>query len=248
MTSGGGDVQALEFTSLGYELAGYLSSLKSRYQTQVPGIEPAQFLATVQSTRVVTEDNLELDGKAVDAINVPDLKLIRVSRGRWHDSVGDQEFRVGLVFHEYLGIMRMNDQRYDVTKDFLQLLARYGFESAKQISCHSFQRRPYSPDITDDGKLDLTISNRSLFNGMVAFQLADQNVDATAIMDRFTREVPPSVYEMYQFEDPTQRFHFTITVKIPNGTESYDSTAVVSDIISGERTFLSFELKCTVDP
>lgn len=246
MTSGGGDVYALEFTALAYEVAGYLETLDQKQNIRVQGLDPRELLAAIQVTRVVTADALVLNEQPVDAINTPELKLIRIDRGRWRDSAGDAPHRMGLVFHEFMGILRKDDSHYALSQELLGLLSRYGFASSREIECLSYQRRLFSPDALDDGRFKVRISNRGVFQALAHFELSERQVNATTLMDRFTREVPPGVYEALSYKDRTGSFRLDLRLDIPDGQESFESTAVLSDGSGGQRLYLTFDLRCKV--
>lgn len=109
----GGDQYASEFVDMGYAIADIL--LKK------PGseISAAEFLAVVKATKVISSENLSLNGKAIDAINYPDATppRIEMSRQGWDRMRSDGlNERIFLVFHEYLGIMKKDDSRYQISK------------------------------------------------------------------------------------------------------------------------------------
>ncbi|HLD99199.1 MAG TPA: hypothetical protein VJB59_03005 [Bdellovibrionota bacterium] len=113
--SGGGDSYAQEFTSLGQVVLGV--ALKSG---QLPPAELNAFQVAVRDTRVVSNQHLFLAGAEVDAINHPAEPRIEVSRSRWDGLKGNVSGKLALVFHEYSGIARLDDQRYKLSGPFLQ--------------------------------------------------------------------------------------------------------------------------------
>ncbi|MGZ3694041.1 MAG: hypothetical protein ACXWQO_07560, partial [Bdellovibrionota bacterium] len=104
----GGDVYAKEFVSLG---RGVLEKMKASPDSKIPDFDA--FAKAIEETRVVTEDNLELEGATVDAINYPQSKRIELNRRRWREY--DNEERSALVLHEYLGVARIDDSRYQIS-------------------------------------------------------------------------------------------------------------------------------------
>lgn len=55
-----------------------------------------------------------------DAINIPSQNLIKLSRVRWDNLGEDAVKKYRLVLHEYLGIMRVSDQNYQVSSEILR--------------------------------------------------------------------------------------------------------------------------------
>ena len=111
---GGGDAIALEFVSYGKLLADSLVRIESLREA-VPEVEQAKFAEAVASTRVYSRDQLNLNGMEVDAINYPDSRLILLNRSRWSAYGSYAPKQVALVFHEYLGILRLDDSNYRIS-------------------------------------------------------------------------------------------------------------------------------------
>lgn len=110
-TGNGGQSAAQEFVSMGYELAEWLPS------RPVEGVDAAAFRRVVETTRVTTQAQLALNGALVDAINYPDANepRIELSLNGWERMQGGRHQRVLLAFHEYLGILGVDDSRYQVS-------------------------------------------------------------------------------------------------------------------------------------
>jgi len=246
MTSGGGDATALEFTAIGYEVAGYLKALEPMNGASLPGLTAKEFLDTVQSTLVTSEPRVFVDGNEVGAVNIPDLRQIKVGQERWRDLDAQRESRIALVFHEYLGILRKDDARYQFSNLLLQRMRQFAFGSLESIECRSFVRRPFVPGVQYDEALWVRVSNRSLFGAKIEFKLKDPGVDATLIADRHTRPISPEVSEIFRFKDRAGMFQFLMSVELPDGHEGFENEANLSDIINGQRQTKSFNLHCAV--
>jgi hypothetical protein len=112
---GGGDRIALDFMQIGFQIHAQLSD---SYPQNMPAISLAGLLAAVQETRIETTDKpLVLNGIEKDALNFPAEKRIVVNRPRW-EGVTELNLKVGIVFHEYLGILREKDQNYAISSRF----------------------------------------------------------------------------------------------------------------------------------
>lgn len=110
IASGGGDQYAAEFVQTGHFIVEWLKS------TKVPQLDPRitadAFEAAVNTTTVGTTDQpLVLDGATKDAINYPSERRIVISRDAWTRAATAYERNL-LVFHEYLGIMGIDDSSY----------------------------------------------------------------------------------------------------------------------------------------
>jgi len=113
ITSGGGDWYAMEFVFTGRDLVRWLRT------NPPPGLPKAltadALEKTVDTTSVEsTDDPLKLGDASKDAINHPDLRKILFSRKAWDRTEAAFE-RNRLVLHEYLGIMRIPDDKYQIS-------------------------------------------------------------------------------------------------------------------------------------
>lgn len=109
----GGDVYALEFV----EYAGFIH--RHIEHKSMRNLNPAQFIKAVDETKVESTDaKLLLNNIPKDAINYPSARRIIFNRIRW-SSMSEAE-RATLVFHEYLGIMGIDDSRYQISKSLLE--------------------------------------------------------------------------------------------------------------------------------
>lgn len=119
-SGGGGDAYSQEFAKIGLDLETWVAS--QRNNSDFPSrITPEKFKAAVETTRVEsTDDELTLNNVPKDAINYPDEGRIIFNRGRWSKLQTYRE-KAALVFHEYLGIMRVDDKSYQMSSWILGL-------------------------------------------------------------------------------------------------------------------------------
>jgi hypothetical protein len=109
VTSSGGDSVAAEFTMIGRHVA---EILKTHPQL---GVSARKFARTIDRTFVISLKNTVLNGYEVEAINYPGLKKIEVNRKRWIEHKDDPQHRYALVTHEFLGIMGIDDKKYQIS-------------------------------------------------------------------------------------------------------------------------------------
>ncbi len=114
-SSGGGTGYPAEFTELGYAAAKVVRGIST-----FP-VSGDLFDAAVISTRIEFTNNKLKDSKGieVDALNFPKTKLIRVNIKRWQNLILDTKQKFQLVVHEYLGILKVNDRGYKVSRIIL---------------------------------------------------------------------------------------------------------------------------------
>ncbi len=110
-TGSGGDAVALEFVSVAREVYALLE-LHPMLE-----VSSSQLKVAIQNTKVVSEESLKLEGREVDAINyrLASPPRIEVSRKRWKESEKVPYKRVFIVFHEYLGILGIDDTKYAIS-------------------------------------------------------------------------------------------------------------------------------------
>lgn len=70
-----------------------------------------------------TGKKLYLNGSLKDAINYPAQKKIIFNREAWKDTTNERT-RFLFVLHEYLGLMGVNDSRYDISSEALKNIAQ----------------------------------------------------------------------------------------------------------------------------
>lgn len=108
---GGGDTYSQEFVALGYDI------LQRLGQSPIPEIDRSRFALAVTQVKVQSKDSLTLGGYNVDAINYPDpmSPRIELSRAGWDRLQSLPHERTFLVLHEYLGILGIDDSRYQIS-------------------------------------------------------------------------------------------------------------------------------------
>ena len=111
-SGGGGDAHSIEFIQVANRMAEHIFFIPEHDRL---GLDPKLVSETIYSVQVQSVDGkLELNGKSVDAINYPDEKRIEISRASWDGM--DAQRRQILALHEYLGIMRIADERYQISR------------------------------------------------------------------------------------------------------------------------------------
>lgn len=118
----GGDRIAAEFVIMAKNAVYYLQKkvLSQELQQKVLLIKKG-----IETTTVNSKETLFLDGKQVDAINYPDQKSIMVARDRWFDRK-EQSLAIltyTIILHEYLGIARVDDTKYQYSTALIDLIA-----------------------------------------------------------------------------------------------------------------------------
>lgn len=113
--SGGGDAYAIEFVTIAEQLSSFLKTSPTS-KINVEDLNKAIEKTTVESTA----KELVLDGKTKDAINYPGEMKIVFNRKRWDAITSDA--KPVLVLHEYLGILRIPDVGYIVSREVLGAL------------------------------------------------------------------------------------------------------------------------------
>jgi hypothetical protein len=124
--AGGGDAYAAEFVGLAHQLVDMATELEHS------PVDADQLKAAILETEIQTLDRVFLNGIEKDAINYPSRQLIELSRSRWDDIKDDVVRRYRLVLHEYLGILKINDEDYQISSKFLSSLRK----PLATISCH----------------------------------------------------------------------------------------------------------------
>ncbi|MEQ1878692.1 MAG: hypothetical protein ABL958_18765, partial [Bdellovibrionia bacterium] len=74
----------------------------------------------------------------VDAINQPENNLILLNRSRWRAMRGEESKRQRLVFHEYLGILGIEDGNYQVSSRMKFPVSRMDIGEADELKLFSF--------------------------------------------------------------------------------------------------------------
>ncbi len=116
----GGDAISAEFISKG-------QFLKDNWQKIIlPAnfpVDESKFGQLVKTVIIETRDSVDLDGRIVDAINIPSQNRIVVNRSRWPGLSANE--RMTLVFHEYLGLVTDADRNFEITPKALQEIVPY---------------------------------------------------------------------------------------------------------------------------
>ncbi|WP_413290783.1 hypothetical protein [Bdellovibrio sp. HCB337] len=117
--SGGGDSYALEFVQIAQQVTQHLKFQRSKL-IDIKKLDEAITKTTIEST----DKKLVLNGAAKDAINYPAEGRIVINRQSWRGM--SRDVKPALVLHEYLGIMRVNDATYELSKQVLEAFAYSG--------------------------------------------------------------------------------------------------------------------------
>jgi hypothetical protein len=108
----GGDEYSQEFVNIGYEL------VESLMKEPLAGVDPDSLMQAIKATKVKsTSAPLILRGQEVSAINDPfsNPPQIVINSQAWENMNSSSHKKVFLVFHEYLGIMGIDDANYQVS-------------------------------------------------------------------------------------------------------------------------------------
>jgi hypothetical protein len=108
----GGDEYAKSFIDMGLDIA------ESLAQHPLPGVKAEELVEAIHKTLVNSQEQLVLRGDEVDAINDPSMSppRILISRKSWDRMEAAPHRRAFLVLHEYLGIMGIDDSRYQISR------------------------------------------------------------------------------------------------------------------------------------
>jgi|GEM_PF-5459767 len=141
----GGDPYALEFSdiakAIGTQILNGNANIRASLEGAKLNIEVWQKTLKVVRILSADQDEVVLRGAIVDAINFPDLTAILVNRNRWREA--DLTERVRLVLHEFLGLLAIEQDRYDVSTnlgDLVQGTVRYlrGISSSNPLMTNLF--------------------------------------------------------------------------------------------------------------
>ena len=126
----GGDDYSIEFIGTAYEV------LETLLYYPIKEVSPDKFLTAIRETKVNSKSRLYKGGYEVDALNYPKLNppKIELSRSGW-DRLDQKPIRkMLLVFHEYLGIMEVADDNYQLTQKLREALFCEKFSNAQDKS------------------------------------------------------------------------------------------------------------------
>lgn len=140
ISSGGGDIYAIEFQNKARELRSLLVGKDFSPFKSADEFEKIINLVLVEST----DADLILEGMKKDALNYPSEQRIVLNRSAWQRVSNDQT-RFLFVLHEYLGAQGFDDSRYVHSSKILSLIFQetlvcksifltresYGYEAGK---------------------------------------------------------------------------------------------------------------------
>lgn len=106
-----GDAFSAEFLFSGRDVLQRLETLAEKGHALV---DVKQLRAAMETTTVVSEERVFLDGLERDAVNYPSKKLIKISRARWKDlrRSNETKARLTLVLHEFLWVSGIDDTNF----------------------------------------------------------------------------------------------------------------------------------------
>lgn len=108
----GGDSYVMDFIATGERVAKWLEAERIN---ELSGLNAESFAKTLKMAKISSvEAPLILDGIEKDAINIPSTREIALNRSRWK-SINNDFRKVGLVIHEVLGLMKINDEGYKIS-------------------------------------------------------------------------------------------------------------------------------------
>lgn len=116
-----GDAYAAEFVFSGRDV---LQRLELLAAAGMPAMSTDKLREVMQTTTVVTEDKVTVGGLERDAANDPAHKMIHLNRRRWvqYRQSDETKARLQLVLHEYLGIVGVEDGKYQVSGPVIETL------------------------------------------------------------------------------------------------------------------------------
>jgi hypothetical protein len=112
---GGGDQIGLEFTGLAHTI---VDILEKKTAGEFPEVRVSDFKKAIAQTKVIVLEKTYARGVETDASN-NGVDLIEVSRTRWKNSEYTLNKRLQIVFHEYLGILGLERDNYNISSRFL---------------------------------------------------------------------------------------------------------------------------------
>lgn len=126
----GGDSIASEFILTAKDA---LRILKGKSEVK-KYLDVDKFEIAILNTKISsTDDSLILNDIEVDAINYPEQKRIKINRSRWLDlrSSSRTVSRFNLVMHEYLGIMKIEDNQYSLSQLIVGIMGPGNYSTSK---------------------------------------------------------------------------------------------------------------------
>jgi hypothetical protein len=117
-----GDAIGAEFLYSARDLLQRFELLDSKGEKLV---EVGKLRRAIETTVVVSEERVFLNGMERDAVNYPEQKLIKVNRTRWKElrQPVETKARLTLVLHEFLWILKIDDTNYSVSAPLIEKLS-----------------------------------------------------------------------------------------------------------------------------
>ncbi|WP_413585568.1 hypothetical protein [Bdellovibrio sp. HCB274] len=134
-TGGGGNSCALSITQNTEKMISMLSAMPNLLSEEQKTI----LLLKISEAKFYVAETLTLDGEMKDAINYPDTKEIFVSnRLCGLDLIEVHSRAMAILLHEYLGLARIDDRRYQISGAFLQNFAAFNPQGYTFTSDNSY--------------------------------------------------------------------------------------------------------------
>lgn len=117
-----GDAVGAEFLYSARDLLQRFELLETRGEKLV---DTGRLRRAIETTVVVSEERVYLNGMERDAVNFPEQKLIKVNRTRWKElrQPVETKARLTLVLHEFLWILKIDDTNYSVSAPLIEKLS-----------------------------------------------------------------------------------------------------------------------------
>ncbi len=135
-TGNGGDAIAIEFKTTALQV---VAAINAGQTPMFPEVSTRLLQTAIGETKLTVKDHVFVNGAEKDAANYPAQKLIEISRTRW---LSDSSRKQALVFHEYLGIMGVDDSNYAISSRLLNSLATPFAYAGPQNFSASCERGP----------------------------------------------------------------------------------------------------------
>jgi hypothetical protein len=121
-TGGGGNSCSLSIYQNTIKLDGLLKASNNLLSPD----ELSLLLSKIEVAKFYIGYNLSIDGQSKDAINYPDTNQIVVSDKFCNIDMNDVSGRsMSILLHEYLGLAKINDKKYQISGAFLQNYTTY---------------------------------------------------------------------------------------------------------------------------
>jgi hypothetical protein len=121
-TGGGGNSCAMSIHQNTVKLVGLISGANNLLSVD----QLALLLSKIEVAKFYIGENLMIEGQSKDAINYPDTNQIVVSDKFCNIDMNDVSGKsMSLLLHEYLGLAKINDKKYQLSGAFLQNYTTY---------------------------------------------------------------------------------------------------------------------------